>query len=443
MRVLVIDPDTVGLDAAYRASEAGHDVKLWSPPLPDRSPSPVGRGFPGIERVASWQPHMTWAKDGLILNMFNEPRITAELDKYRAFKFPVFGPTSESASWEINRGKGMEILKKHGIDVPPFHTFGSIDEALAFAWKATKPYCFKPMGNEEDKSLTYVAHAPDDLVAWLQARKSQGLKMKGKCMLQEKVDLICSMGVSAWVNTQGYSHAKNINFEHKKTMPGEFGPSCGEAGTLCKYVFNSKLADDILAPLEKAIVNTGHIGDFDVECGIDSKGRAWPFEFTARFGYPSTFILMASHFGDPVQWMKDALDGKDTLMPNTECALGVFVTRPCFPYKNHEPERSFGFLVSGAEEVWPYISPVEMMVETGPVMKDGKLGEGKVYKTAGDYICCVTGHGHDVHDAIENCYAAVDKIKTPDMIVRNDVGRGLEKKLAKLKVFGYDEVPDW
>ena len=76
-------------------------------------------------------------------------------------------------------------------------------------------------------------------------------------------------------------------------------------------------------------------------------------------------------------------------------------------------------------------------------MMDGKIVKGSQYKTTGEYICVVTGHGADVHDAQATCYAAVDKIKFADRIVRNDVGNRLEKELPKLKALGYEEVPDF
>jgi phosphoribosylamine-glycine ligase len=76
-------------------------------------------------------------------------------------------------------------------------------------------------------------------------------------------------------------------------------------------------------------------------------------------------------------------------------------------------------------------------------MEDGKIIKGPVYQTTGDYVCCVTSHGHDVHDAVEQVYATIDHIKFADRIARNDVGARLEKELPKLKALGYEEVPDW
>ena len=785
MKVLILDTDHCGLDIAWRAREAGHQVKWWEPPefgKPVRS----GEGFPGIEKVPGWRQHMGWAKDGLIINLFNDKKIVAELDKFRAFGFPVFGPSSKSAEWERNRGLFMKVLQKHGIEVPPFQTFNTLDEAIKFAWKTDDCFVFKTVGDEEDKSLSFVPSSPEELIGWMQAKKSHGLSLKGPCMLQEKVEIVTEVGVSAWMGATGFLPGKfNLNFEFKKLMPGDYGQNTGEMGcysadtevltdsgwkfwpdvvltdklatlvagrlefevpsalvaynspgtmiqwknrsvdvlvtpnhnmyvcgqydarcgapsfkfvqaqdctqfqyllartaqwggvspevrtfvgnewhtgmgprktdsvtvafnkwaaflglwfaegcashpgavnvaqshpakadkaekiiaetelpykrhangfrihcsqvgrelqqygksfekrvpqyikdahsddiaafldgfalgdghtqpngsrvfytsnrgladdlqelmlrcgrlgiikkrnlktkvnfidgrqiiqrrpayevfertkkitgwldlrdreevpyegkvycatvsshvlyvrrngrplwcgnTVTKYTAQSRLADEVLVPLEQDLMALGHIGDFDVGVGIDSKGRPLPFECSARFGWPSTPILMACHKGDPVQWMKDSLSGRDTLEVDDRCAIGVVMACPPFP-KNEDPADSTGYPISGIEEVWGHVSPFDIMLAPGPVDKDGKRVLGETYQTTGNYVCVVTALGHDVHDCIAEVYATADRIKFPDRIVRTDIGAKLEKELPKLHAFGYTEAPSW
>lgn len=445
MRVLIIDFDNTGLDMAWRAVEAGHEVKWWLPPHVDHSPVRTGDGFPGIEKVKDWREHMKWAREGLILNLFNDRKITAELDKWKAFGFPVFGPTMKSAALEIDRGLGMKYFEEFDFPVPPYHTFQTIEEALAFAWKAQDPYVLKPMGDEPDKSLTYVASSPADLVAFLEQKKRHGPKIKGQLMLQEKVDLIMEVGISGWMGKDGFLAPKNVNVEHKKLMNDDYGPSTGEQGTLCKYftdTTDSQLVEALMK-FEEPLANMGHMGDFDIGGAIDTKGRFVPFEVSARMGWPSTFILFHCHRGDPMDWMKAALSGDDVLEVDERPAIGVVMAKPPYPSKNEHPADSVGSLVSGVEEVWDHVSPVELMIETGPVMKDGKVARGPVYKTTGDYICCVTAQGSDVHDAIAKAYGAVERIKYQDRMVRTDIGKGLEKKIPQAQSLGFNELPDY
>ena len=121
----------------------------------------------------------------------------------------------------------------------------------------------------------------------------------------------------------------------------------------------------------------------------------------------------------------------------------MIMARPPFPSQNEDAKSNVGYPITGIEDVWEHVSPWQMMIGEGPIMMDGKIVKGSQYKTTGEYICVVTGHGADVHDAQATCYAAVDKIKFADRIVRNDVGNRLEKELPKLKALGYEEVPDF
>ena len=445
MRVLLVDPDYCGLDLAWRAREAGHEVRWWVPPDKETGQEVRdGEGFPGIQRVPTWKPHMAWAKDGLIINTFNEKNTTAELDKYKAFGFPVFGPSLKSAELERNRGLFMKVLEKHGIVVPTFQTFQTLDDAIDFAWKAQDCYVFKTMGDEEDKSLSFVPHDPRELIGWMEAKRSQGLKLKGPCMLQEKVELVCEVGVSAWMGSQGFLPNKfNINFEHKKFLNNDRGPNTGEMGTVCQYVSDSALAEEVLLPLEETLLELGHLGDFDVGCGIEKDGTPRVFECTARMGWPSTNILCSSHTCDPVEWMKDAQEGRDTLEVDQRCHVGVLMAHPPFPSPNTDPSTSVGFPIEGLEEVWKHVSPCQIMLAPGPVSEDGKNVKGMTYQMTGDYVCVVTAPGPDVHDAIQDVYAAVNRIRFPDMIFRDDIGKKLEKELPLLHAFGYHEMPNW
>lgn len=427
MNLLLLDSDGCGTDFAYRAAEAGHSVRFWQPKEKGKE-SEDGKGFPGIKKITSWKDSMTWAKQGLIVNLFNGP-ITKELDRYREFGFPVFGPSSKSADLEIKRAQGMEALKKVGIDIPPYETLNSLQDAVKYAKTSGKRLVFKCLGDEEDKSMSYCASSPEDMVWRINSWIEQGLTLKGPCMLQDFIEGI-EMGVSSWMTTNGFVSTWNVNFEFKKLMSGDYGPATGEMGTVCKYVPTSKLAEAILKPMEKKLMDLGHIGDCDLNCIIDEKGKAWPLEFTNRFGWPSTQILMASHKGDPIQWMKDALNGKDSLKVDERTAIGVLMTAPPFPYPDDE-DQAKGLLVSGIEEEWQNVSPWQVKLEKGE------------YITTGPYVCVVTALAPDVHDAIPKVYETVKKIKFPNRMVREDIGKKLEKQLPTLHALGYEECPQW
>lgn len=435
MRVLIVDSDHVGLDLAMRAAACGHEVRLFRF---SKKPTRYGEGFKGITLVDDYKPSMSWAKDGLIFITSNS-RYLWELDRYRQdFGYKIFGPTVASARLEIERSAGMEAMAAIGVEVPPYETFNSLEEADAFVRKSDVAWVHKPLGSEEQKNLTYVSRDPADMSGWLRRQIGLGYRLKGKAMLQQKVDRLAEFGVSGWMGADGFLPDKfQICIEHKKLGNDETGPTTGEMGSCCQYVETDKLAEQMLRPLEPILRTLGHRGDFSVGAMIDTSGNAHFLEFTARMGYPALWIQIASHRGDPIQWMRDALDGKDSLKVSNDVAIGVVMGMPDLPYDNAPPAEVEGIPIHGAESVLSDLHLVEVMMGRGPTMESGKVVDKPAYLTSGTYVCVATGLGKTVEKARKKVYATVDAVHWPDKIYRTDIGEKVIEALPSLHRHGY------
>lgn len=421
------------LDFVLRCVAADHEVRWYRHGKRTRD----GEGFKGFKVVDDWRANMPWAKDGLIICSGNFVHI-AELDRFRDLGYKVFGPTLKSAELEIKRSVGMEAMKAAGIEVPPYHEFASLEDAETFARRSDQCWVFKPMGDESDKSLTFVSSDPAEMVGWLRQKIARGVKLKGKCMLQEKIDMLAEVGVAAWCGPEGFiPDCWEESFEHKKLMNGEIGPATGEQGTFMQRVEQSKLADEVLKPLETALRIIGHTGDFSVNCGIDTKGRAYPFEFTARCGFPAWFIQTASVKGDPAQWMRDLLDGKNSLKMSYDGAIGVVMAQPMYPYNKSTPDMVEGNPISGCEDVIDNVHFASVMMGRGPKWEGDKVVERAIYQTTGEYVLVATGLGKTVEKARKAVYGVVGEISFPNRMFRTDIGEKLEKPLPKLHGFGF------
>ena len=435
MRILCIDQEAMALDFVLRCAEADHEVRWFRY---SKKPLRDGEGFKGFKIIDEWQSSMAWAKDGLIWCSGNF-RYLHELDRFRTdLGYQVFAPTVASARLEIERGAGMEAMKAAGMTLPAYEMFDSLDAAAAFARKSDRAWVFKPLGDTDDKGMTYVSRDPADLVGWLQRQIARGAALKGKCMLQEKIDLLCEYGVSGWFGPDGFLPGKwQICFEHKPLMNGDIGPNTGEQGTVMQYTDAEKLADECLAPMAPALAALGHRGDFAVGVGIDIAGRAWPFEFTARAGWPAFLIQCASHRGDPAKWMRDLLDGRDSLRVSNDVAIGVVLAQPRYPYNASPPDMVEGNPVEIPEAVRADIHPVAMMRGRGPMMRDGRVVEGEIYQTSGEYVAVATGLGKTVEAAQKRVYRTVKAVHFPSMMYRTDVGDKVKENIAALHRFGY------
>jgi len=434
VNILLIDIEQLGLDFALRCAHAGHSVRLYRhcPKRPER----YGEGFKEIALVDDWRPHMEWARDGLIVLTGNFV-FTRELDRWREFGYPIFAPTFQSARIEIDRMHGMKTAEAAGLAIPEYHVFTSLEETEAFARKSGQAWVFKPGGDEENKALTYVASDPADMVGWLRRQIAAGKSMK-QCLLQAKVEVLSELGVSGWMGPEGFLPDKwQVCVEHKKLMNGEIGPATGEQGTVCQYVEDDKLADEMLKPLEPILRTLGHRGDFSVGAIVDTKGKAWFLEVTARCGYPAWFIQIASHKGDPAKWMKDLLQGKDSLRVSYDAAIGVVMAQPRYPYNASPPEMVEGNPISGVDEAGDAVHLCSVMKGKGPLMDGGKITEGPIYQTTGEYVLVCTGLGKTIEAARDKAYRAVKQVKFPDRLYRTDIGEKVQKCLPVLQKHGY------
>lgn len=434
-RLLIVDQENMCLDLALRATKAGWETRWYRHSL--RKPIRDGEGF-GLTMVEDWRDHMAWVgKDGLVFCSGNFVHL-AELDRYREFGFHIFAPTVASARLEIERGIGLEAMKSVGIEVPPYHEFSSLEDAERFARKSDVGWAFKTLGSEDDKTTTFISDDPAQMVGWIRQKIARGMKLKGPCLLQQKIDMLMELGVSGWMGSDGFLPDRwQVCVEHKKLCNGEIGPNTGEMSTLTQYCETDKLADEMLKPMEPILRTLGHRGDFAIGCGIDKFGKAWPFEFTVRSGWPCFFLQLASHSGDPCKWMLDALNGKDSLRVSYDIGICVVMGQPMFPYNKSTPEQVEGNPIDGVDAVWKDVHPVSMMKGRGPVMKDGKVVEGQNYQTTGEYVIVATSLGKTISKARDKVYKVVDAIHFPNAIYRTDAGEKVAKVLPALHRHGY------
>lgn len=423
MRVLIIDVENMALDLALRAAWSGHEVRLFRHMT--KRKERYAEGFKEITLVDQWEGHANWAKDGLIINSGNFVLLHA-LDRYKSFGFPVFAPSVASARLETDRAYGMETMKAAGIDLPEYETFNSMAEALRHAKKTGETYVFKNLdGAAEDKAMTFVAHDNEELCDWLERKVRTGVNVK-KCMLQVKIDADFEIGINGWFGPEGFLPDKYcVSFEHKPLMPGDIGPNTGEAISVSKYVEKDKLVGELLEPLVPVLKALGHIGDFCVGAMIDKSGKAYPLEVTARFGYPAIFGQLESHRGDPIEWMKALLEGKDKLRVSYDVCTAVVMGQPRYPYN---------------------CSPADL-VEGNPIKIDpgvmdhvhlcGVMKNKDDLETTAELVMVATALGKTIERSREKVYRVIDGIKIPNAIYRNDAGLKVEEALPAMRKQGF------
>lgn len=433
MKVLIMDIEGggYGINLGLRAAAADHQVRYWMPSRAGR-PRPYADGM--LEKPDEWEPSMDWA-DLVVLTGNN--KYSSPLANYFGKGYPIFGANIKSAELELDRGKGQEVLKAYGVRTIPYEVVVSPEEGIALIKQTGKAYAMKPWGGVEDCSLTYVSSAPDDGIFTLEKWKRECL-FKGQLMMQEKIDGI-EMGISGMFGPGGWNRALEESFEHKKFLNDDLGANTGEMGTVIRHVSKSKLFDSVLEPITDYLHSINYVGDCSINCMIDKKGTAWPMEFTMRLGWPDFNIRQEVIEGDPVQWMKDLLDGKDTLEVSTKIAVGVVMAHGDFPHEKTGPEPWEDFPIYGiTEENFPHLHFQQVKEGKGFLWSGDKLLRPSMTLTAGVYVVVVSGSARTVTGAAKAAYDVAWGLKWPSNIVfRTDIGRRLEVQLPELQRHGF------
>jgi phosphoribosylamine--glycine ligase len=428
MNLLVIDSKHAqGLDFVLRAQRDGHDVR-WFFPDTKRNEF-IGEGL--TNRVKDFMPSLRWAD---LVFLTDNTTYLHNMEQARRDGVAVCGATVESAEWELDRTIGMEILEENGIEVPAYQEFSNYDEAMRYVKKHDRPFVSKPSG-DADKTLSYVAQTPTDLLYMLE-RWKKNTKLKPPFILQEKIDGI-EMAVGGWIGPHGWNEGWCENFEFKKLCTGNLGCSTGEQGTVLRYVRSSKLAKEMLIPLTDDIRRTGHIGYVDVNCIIDEHGHPWPLEWTMRPGWPTFNIQQELHRGDCVEWLMALTDGTDAKNLTLDTiATGVVLSVPDYPYSHLTQKEVIGIPIYGiTPETMEHLHPCEMMQCEAP-LEEGKRGQ--CLGTAGDYVLVMSATGKTVRESTKTVYRRLAELIVPNSPMwRTDIGDRLKKELPLLQQHKY------
>jgi phosphoribosylamine---glycine ligase len=442
MKILAIDTGSNLLDFLMRCQDAGHDT-LWydQPRKRDGSVRMAGRGI--VPKLLDFdQIRKRWIGWADLIVAADNTHYLDMLEPFRRIGFPIFAPSKEAAELELDRAAGQKAFANCGIEIIPSKTFHDYDAAIAYVKKEGCAMVSKPSG-DADKVMSYVSRSAADLVYMLERWKDNPKCVKDTkehgFIIQEKKEG-CEMAVGGWFGPGGWSKWIYQNFEQKKLMNGDLGVNTGEMGTLSMYVSECKLFDMVLKPITPVLEKLEYVGYVDVSTIIDDKGQPWPLEFTMRPGWPTFHNQMATHEGDPAQWMLDCLNGKDTLhVKENQACISIVLALPDFPYSHFTNKEVSGIPIYYAVDR-EHVHLSEVMLGEAPVQVADKVATMPCYVSAGDYLLVCTGTGDTITGARKSAYSAIRKIQVPgDAFYRTDIGatQRLRDGIPKIQKHGF------
>lgn len=385
----------------------------------------IADGF--VPKSEDWENDVDWADVIVFDDVLGQG---AKAQALRAAGKAVVGGTEYTDKLEDDRSFGQEELKKAGIPIIPYNEFTSFDDAIAFVQKNPGEYAIKPSGEAQNtKRLLFVGEEDDgkDVIQVLEAYK-RALSGKVKVFQLQKRAIGVEVAVGAFFNGKEFLSPININFEHKKLLPGNLGPSTGEMGTSMFWSEPNRLFNLTLKKLEEKLRQEGYVGYIDLNCIVNNNG-IYPLEFTARFGYPTISIQqegMITPIGELLYNLAHGVNFKFKTRKGFQ--VGVRVVVPPYPFDDPA-----SFATHSKDALVLFKKPSR----EGIHIEDVKMVGGQwVVTGSSGVILIVVGTGQTMKQAQAQAYSRIKNILIPNMYYRNDIGDRWVEDSDKLHNWG-------
>jgi phosphoribosylamine--glycine ligase len=288
MRICLASIYAEGMWLAWKMASEGHDVSAVV--AEDR----YAEALSGLIRVMPGSEVYSAAKYDLVV--LDTSGMGDIADQART-ETPTIGGSSLADKLEEDRIYGLDFMQRCGLQVATWEAFDNPADAIRFIKKRNTRLVFKPVGEQSDKSTTYVARSAEDMLDYFDVL-FRTAKVK-EFILQEYV-AGPEVSLEVYINETGW-YALNATLETKKLMNGDLGPNTGCSGSLCwmierENVLFQKGLKKCIEPLQEM----GYVGPLDLNTIVNDSG-VWALEFTPRFGYDATALLtrlLPVSFGD-------------------------------------------------------------------------------------------------------------------------------------------------
>ncbi len=352
-----------------------------------------------------------------------DPLAAGIVDKFNKLNLKVFGPSQKAAQLESSKIWAKDFMKRNNIPTARFEIFDDAQKAEDYVKSLDYDVVVKADGLAAGKGVI-VCNGKDEALSAIHTilvKKTFG-QAGNRIIIEERIDGIEASYIALCDGTTAIPMASSQ--DHKRIFDGDKGPNTGGMGAYSP----TPIIDDSLAKKiqEKIIDKT--IQAMKKE-GIDFKGflyagimlrdnEPYVLEYNVRMGDPECQpITMRMNF-DLYDYFVASVDGTLSSMPpitwNDQYAVCVVLASQGYPEAYPKNEEITGF---------ESISDNAHVFHAGTKKLDGKI------LSNGGRVLGVTALGETLESAINNAYAATDKISWDHKYLRKDIG---QKGLAYL-----------
>ncbi|PAD66341.1 phosphoribosylamine--glycine ligase [Bacillus sp. 7586-K] len=413
MKVLIIGQGGREHALVWKAAQSNLVTKVF-----------VAPGNDGMQELATLVPISETDNQGLLDFAKKEaidftfvgpevPLLNGIVNDFQAAGLKIFGPTKEAALIEGSKNFAKELMFKYNIPTADYQTFTDVDQAKAYIEEKGAPIVIKADGLAAGKGVT-VAETLDVAINSVTDMLEGGkFGDASRSVVVEEFLAGEEFSLMAFVNGEKV-YPMVIAQDHKRAYDNDEGPNTGGMGAYSPVPQISEqvveqAVETILKPAAKALVSEGRSFTGILYAGLilTTEGPK-VIEFNARFGDPETQVVLPRLESDLIEALLAILEDKPVELKWSEKAvLGVVLASKGYP-NDYEKGQPIGTLQAEQTDA--------------VIFHAGTKWQDEQYVNNGGRVLVVSGYGDSIQDAQKQAYELVEKVVSPALFYRNDIG---------------------
>ena len=346
-----------------------------------------------------------------------DPLAAGIVDKFNKLGLKVFGPTQQAAQLESSKIWAKDFMKRNEIPTARFEIFDDPQKAQEYVKSLDYNVVVKADGLAAGKGVI-VCNSNDEAISAIQTilvNKTFG-DAGNRIIVEERIDGIEASYIALSDGDVAIPMASSQ--DHKRIFDNDEGPNTGGMGAYSP----TPIVDDSLTKIiqEQVIEKTIHAMKSEgilfkgfLYAGIMIRdGKPYVLEYNVRMGDPECQPITMRMDFDLYDYFVASIDGTLSSLPHatwkSQSAVCVVLASKGYPEAYSKDDEITGF---------------DSVPEGAIVFHAGTKKSGEKILSNGGRVLGVTALGDTLESAIQNAYAATEKIIWSQKFYRKDIGQ--------------------
>ena len=353
---------------------------------------------------------------GLVVIGPEAPLVDGLADSLRAENIPVFGPNKAAAQLEGSKGFTKDLCARAHIPTGGYQRVANLADGIAALARFGAPVVIKADGLAAGKGVTVAMTMADAEAAVNDIFAGRFGEAGAEAVIEEFLE---GEEASFFALTDGITVLAFASAQdHKRVGEGDTGPNTGGMGAYSPArVLTPALEAEAMAAIIVPTVATlraegmAYSGVLFLGLMLTAKGPEL-IEYNCRFGDPECQVMLMRLESDLGELLLACAEGRlgEIEPPRFSDATALTVVMAAKGYPDTPLK---GGLIDGLDAAEATGARV---FHAGTALNNGAL------VASGGRVLNVTAMAASVTEAQSRAYAALDKIKAPDLFCRRDIG---------------------